>query len=66
MPHLWIHSGNIQTATGRTNHPIANLYPLEVSAAEKTVKPSTIKASEKGDTPVLLKRLVHEATKTGQ
>ena len=47
-----IRSANIRTANGRTNCPIARLYPLEVSAAEETVKPSIMKASERSDTPV--------------
>ena len=28
------HSADIRTSTGRTNYPIAKLYPLEVTAAE--------------------------------
>ena len=28
------HSADIRTSTGRTNRPIAKLYPLEVTAAE--------------------------------
>ena len=29
-----IHSADIRTSTGKTNRPIAKLYPLEISAAE--------------------------------
>ena len=54
-------SANIRTATGRTNRPIAHLYPLEVSTAEVTVEPSTMKASERSDTPVPPKRPMREA-----
>ena len=54
MPYLWYHLGNIQTGTGRTNHPIDYLYLLEVSAAEETARPSTMKVSEEGDTPIPL------------
>ena len=61
-----IRSANIRTATGRTNRPIAKLYPLEVSAAEATAKPCTMKATEGGDTPVPSKRPMREAAKKGQ
>ena len=60
-----IRSANIRTATGRTNHPIARLYPLEVSAAEVTAKPSTMKTSESSDAPAPTKRPMREAVKRG-
>ena len=39
-----IRSANIRTTTGRTNRPTARLYPLEVTAPEMTVKPSSTEA----------------------
>ena len=56
-------SADIRTATGKTNRPIARVYLQEVLAAEETV---TIKVLEKSDTPVPLKRPMHEAAKRGQ
>ena len=44
-----IRSANIRTATGRINRPISRLYPLEMSAAEATVKQPV--ASERSDSP---------------
>ena len=61
-----IHSANIWTATGRTNRPIARLYPLEVSATEVATQPSTVTAPETRDTPVPSKRPMQEAAKRGQ
>ena len=29
-----IHSANVRTSSGKTNHPIARLYPLEVTASD--------------------------------
>ena len=40
-----IRSANVRTSTGRTNRPIARLYPLEVTAAE------TPETSESCDKP---------------
>ena len=59
-----IRSANIRTATGRTNRPISRLYPLEVSAAEATVKQPI--ASERSDSPIHPKRPVREAAEKGR
>ena len=64
-----VRSANIRTATGRTNRPIARLYPLEVTATEMTVKPSTVKMpqSKDSDQPVPpSNRPVREAARRGQ
>ena len=64
-----VRSANIRTATGRTNRPIACLYPLEVTATEMTVKPSTVKMpqSKDSDQPVPpSNRPVREAARRGQ
>ena len=64
-----VRSANIRTATGRTNCPIAHLYPLEVTATEMTVKPSTVKMpqSQDSDQPVPpSNRPVREAARRGQ
>ena len=39
-----IRSANVRTSTGRTNRPIARLYPLEVTAAEV---PETLESCDK-------------------
>ena len=44
-----IRSANIRTANGKTNRPIARLYPLEVTAAEPTK--DTVQQSTDTDTP---------------
>ena len=44
-----IRSTNICTATGRTNRPIARLYPIKVTAPEMTIKPSNTEVSEDRD-----------------
>ena len=41
-----IRSANIRTATGRTNRPIARLYPLEVTATQEPARPPSVKTSE--------------------
>ena len=59
-----IRSANIRTATGRTNRPISRLYPLEMSAAEATVKQPV--ASERSDSPIHPKRPIREAAEKGR
>ena len=44
-----VRSANIRTANGKTNRPIARLYPLEVTAAEPTK--DTVQQSTDTDTP---------------
>ena len=63
-----IHSANIRTATGRTNCPIAYLYPLEVTATEKTAKPPSVKTSEtqSENCPAGSERPIREAARRGQ
>ena len=64
-----IHSANIRTATGRTNRPIACLYPLEVTSPEMTVTPSATEVTEDHDSnqPTLPPRKpVREAARVGQ
>ena len=64
-----IRSANIRTATGRTNRPIARLYPLEVTAPEMTVKPSNTEVSEErgiNQPTIPPRRPVHEAARVGQ
>lgn len=63
-----IRSANIHTATGRTNHPIARLYPLEVTATEETAKPPGVETSEtqSENRPGALERPIREATRRGQ
>ena len=38
------HSADIRTSTGKTNRPIAKLYPLEVTAAEVPSRDITVRA----------------------
>ena len=59
-----IRSAIIRTATGRTNRPISRLYPLEVSAAEATVKQPV--ALERSDSPIHPKRPIREAAEKGR
>jgi len=64
-----IRSANIRTATGRTNRPIARLYPLEVTAPEMTVRPSNTEVSEDRDInqPTIPQgRPVRKAARVGQ
>jgi len=62
-----IRSANIRTSTGRTNHPISRLYPLEVSSStDLTTRQPSIKTSERSESPVPPKTPVREAAKRGQ
>jgi len=64
-----IRSANIRTTTGRTNRPIAHLYPLEVTAPEMTVKPSNTEVSEDrgiNQPTIPPRRPVREAARVGQ
>ena len=62
-----IRSANIRTSTGRTNHPISRLYPLEVSSStDLTTRQPSIETSERSESPVPPKRPVREAAKRGQ
>ena len=38
---MFICTAHIQTSTGRTNHPITRLYPLEVTAHETPMENDT-------------------------
>ena len=46
-----IRSANIRTTTGRTNRPIARLYPLEVTAAEELTE-NTLQTNDRLGQPV--------------
>ena len=63
-----IRSANIHTATGRTNRPIARLYPLEVTATEETAKPPNVETSDtqNENRPVTLRRPTREAARRGK
>ena len=61
-------SANIRSATGRTNHPIVRLYPLEVTATEETGRPPSVETSDtqNEESPALLERPVREAARGGK
>ena len=62
-----VRSANIRTATGRTNRPIARLYPLEVTAAtEATAK--SVPPEKTSEIPIEdhFKRPVREAARRGK
>ena len=60
-----IRSANIRTSTGRTNRPVARLYPLELS--EDTRPSSSINDGPQQSTPEPpLRRSTREAAITGQ
>ena len=59
-------SANIRTVIGRTNRPIARLYPLEVLTTEVETQSSTCTVPESIDTPIPSKRPMREAAKRGQ
>ena len=62
-----IRSADIRTATGKTNRPIARLYPLEVSSAEKPVNsPQHNGQSEYHTVDVPSSRPVRQAAQRGQ
>ena len=59
-----VRSANIRTATGRTNRPIAHLYPLEVTVnSEVTAKliPKKISENQIEDCPTPMRKSVREA-----
>ena len=62
-----IRSANIRTANGKTNRPIARIYPLEVTATDSEVatQSSATSVPETRDTPPS-KRPMREAAKRGQ
>jgi len=45
-----IRSADIRTTTGRTNRPIARLYPLEVTASDSTRESSQTNSTEMSST----------------
>ena len=56
-------------ATGRTNRPIARLYPLEVTAATEVITKPTAKETPETQTdnhPAPLRRPVREAARRGK
>ena len=62
-----IRSADIRTATGKTNRPIARLYPLEVSSSEKPVNsPQHNGQSEYHTVDVPSSRPVRQAAQRGR
>jgi len=59
----FVRSADIRTANGKTNRPIARLYPLEVTAAESTN--TTIQQTTDTDTPTS-SRPVRDAARKGR
>ena len=62
-------SANIRTATGRNNHPIARLYPLEVTAADEVTAKLTPKETAENqieDHPIPMRRPAREAARRGK
>ena len=60
-----IRSANIRTSTGRTNCPIAHLYPLELTD-NTTANISTDDGPEQSTTDNPIRRPIREAAKRGQ
>ena len=62
-----IRSADIRTATGKTNRPIARLYPLEVASSEKPVNsPQHNGQSEYHTVDVSSSRPVRQAAQRGR
>lgn len=57
-----VQAAKIRTSTGRTNRPIARLYPLEVSSTEEKKEVVTINDTIPDDSePPVMKRTVRDS-----
>ena len=61
-----IRLANIHTTTGRTNRPITRLYPLELTAEERSTDVQDDIQPEQSRTDVPTRRPVREAARRGQ
>ena len=61
-----IHSANIQTTSGKTNRPIARLYPLEVNSSDMDVIAPETDSDSSNSMTTSADRPTREAAKRSQ